>query len=59
MIVQDLDAVDVGLLGDTVGAGSDGTGNVGAVATVIVGYGNEGLDVLGATFEFLERLVDG
>lgn len=51
--VEDLDGEELSLLGDTVGLGADGAGNVGAVAiTVSVVIVGEVLEPLGAALEF-------
>ncbi len=52
--VEDLDAEDFNLLGDTIGLGANGASAVGAVAEVIdVGARDEALDLVGTAFKFL------
>lgn len=55
---EDLDTVEGGLLGDTVGAATDGTGTVSTVALIVGGGGaDEVRDLAGAALELLELCV--
>lgn len=53
VIEENLDTEDVDALGDTVGVGANGAGNVGAVTAVVVVDGDERLDILSATTKVL------
>lgn len=53
VVEEDLDTIDVDVLGDTVCGRANGTGNVGAVTAVIVVDIHEGFDLLGATAKIL------
>lgn len=51
VVVEDLDTIDVGLLGDTVASGANGTRAVSAVAVTIALSRGKGLDELGTALE--------
>lgn len=57
-VVEDLDTVDVGLLGDTVGLGADGARAVGAVAVAVAAGGVVRLDELGTALELGVGVLD-
>ena len=58
LVVEDLDTKDLGLLGDTVGPGANGTGAVSAVAVAIAAGGVVRLDHLGAALKLGVRCLD-
>lgn len=58
-VIEDLDTVDGGLLGDTVGAAADGAGNVSAVAVAVSGLAADEASDLGSTATELLEDVSG